>query len=100
MKSSINNTKEINNNNLITLENTDGENKNFEFLDLIKYHGREFVVLYPVDSDTVQSGLVLILELESVNNVEETYSSVDDDKILKAVFKKFKKSSKDRFIFE
>lgn len=88
------------NENLITLENENGEIEEFEFLDLIKYHGREFVVLYPVNSDTVQSGLVLILKLESVNDVEETYSSVDDDKTLKAVFKKFKKSSKDRFCFE
>lgn len=88
------------NENLITLENENGETEEFEFLDLIKYHGREFVVLYPVDLEPEQSGLVLILELESVNDVEETYSSVDDDKTLKAVFKKFKKSSKDRFIFE
>ena len=88
------------NDNLITLKNKNGENENFEFLDLIKYHGREFVVLYPIDSEATQSGLVLILELVNENQYEETYVSVDDDRILKAVFKKFKKSSKDRFLFE
>ena len=62
--------------NLIQLEDEDGNPTSFEFLDLIPYEGKEYVVLLPADEDA------------------------EDIAILEAVFEIFKEKFKDEFNFE
>ncbi len=83
--------------NIITLQDENGEDVRFEFLDLIEYEGGRFVVLLPED-DT--DGEVIILKVEDLNEEEESYTGVDDDDILNAVFAIFKEKFKDEFNFE
>ena len=83
--------------NIITLQDENGEDVRFEFLDLIEYEGGRYVVLLPED-DT--DGEVIILKVEDLNEEEESYTGVDDDDILNAVFAIFKEKFKDDYNFE
>ena len=73
----------------------------FEFIDLIKYENEKYVVLLPVyDSEEMDKNEVIILKLESADDVEkESYVSVDDEGTLQAVFSIFKEKFKDEFDF-
>lgn len=88
--------------NIIVLNDENGDEIEFEFLDLIEYEGEEYVILLPVEDeeDEEEPGEVVILKLEDTDNEdEESYVSVDDEEILNAVFEKFKEKFKDDFNF-
>lgn len=88
--------------NILTLNDEDGNEVEFEFLDLIEYDGEEYVILLPVEDeeDVEEPGEVVILKLEDTENEdEESYVSVEDEEILNAVFEKFKEKFKDDFNF-
>ena len=86
--------------NIIVLNDENGDEIEFEFLDLIEYDGEEYVVLLPNDEDEDDAGEVVILKLEDTDNEdEESYVSVDDEEVLKAVFEIFKDKFKDEFNF-
>ena len=86
--------------NIITLTNEDGEEVDFEFLDLIEYDSREFVVLMPTEDDD-DEGQVVILEVQPIEDSdEETYASVDDEELLNKLFEIFKEKFADVFDFE
>ena len=85
--------------NIIVLNDENGEQIEFEFLDLIEYDGEEYVVLLPNDEDE-EPGEVVILKLEDTDSEdEESYVSVDDEEVLKNVFDIFKEKFKDEFNF-
>ena len=87
--------------NIIILNDENGEEIKFEFLDLIEYESEEYVVLLPVlEEGEEDDGEVVILKLEdSENEEEESYVSVDDEEVLMAVFNIFKDKFKDEFNF-
>ena len=77
--------------NIVVLNDEDGNEVEFEFLDLIEYEGEEYVVLLPVEEETEEPGEVVILKLEDTESEEEeSYVSVDDEKVLNKVFEIFK----------
>ena len=83
--------------NIVTLNDAYGNDIQFEFLDLIEYEGEEYVVLMPVEDN---DGQVVILLLEESNDDEgDSYSSVEDEDTLMAVFNIFKDKFKDEFNF-
>lgn len=84
--------------NIVVLNDEDGNDVEFEFLDLIEYNGEEYVILLPhTDGDT---GEVVILKIEEGrDDEEEAYASVDDPDTLMAVFELFKEKFKDDFNF-
>ena len=85
--------------NIIVLNDENGEEIEFEFLDLIEYEGEEYVVLLPNDEED-EAGEVVILKLEDTDSEdEESYVSVDDEDVLKNVFEIFKEKFKDEFNF-
>ncbi len=85
--------------NIIVLNDENGEKVPFEFLDLIEYDGEEYVVLLPVEEDE-EADEVVILKLEDTENEEEeSYVSVDDEEILNTIFEMFKEKFKDEFNF-
>lgn len=85
--------------NIIILNDENGNEEQFEFLDLVLYEDEEYVVLLPVEEDDA-AGEVVILKLEeSENDSLEAYVSVDDDNTLEAVFNIFKNKFKDEFNF-
>ena len=86
--------------NIVTLNDEEGNEVKFEFLDLIEYESEEYVVLLPIDEDGENDdGEVVILRLEDSDTDEESYVSVDDESVLTAVFEIFKDKFKDEFNF-
>ena len=86
--------------NIVVLNDEDGNEVEFEFLDLIEYDGEEYVVLLPNDDEDEDAGEVLILKLEDTDSEdEESYVSVEDEEVLNKVFEIFKEKFKDEFNF-
>ena len=85
--------------NIIVLNDENGEEVKFEFLDLIELDGEEYVVLLPAEEDE-EEGEVVILKVEDTESEEEeSYVSVDDEETLNKVFEMFKEKFKDEFNF-
>ena len=86
--------------NIIVLNDENGEEVKFEFLDLVELDGEEYVVLLPADEDEEEEGEVVILKVEDTDDEEEeSYVSVDDEETLNKVFEMFKEKFKDKFNF-
>ena len=100
MDENENNIPEEELDNIIVLNNENGEEVPFEFLDLIELEGEEYVVLLPVEEDEEAEGEVVILKVEDTESEEEeSYVSVDDEDTLNEVFEIFKEKFKDEFNF-
>lgn len=90
---------------IITLTDENGEDMDFELLDLVEYEGKRYAVLLPPIEDVEgedenEDEEVLILQVEDDGTEEnESYVFVDDDNILTAVFDIFKEKFKDEFDF-
>ena len=86
--------------NLVILNDEEGKEVKFEFLDLIEYEGEEYVILLPADEGDDVEGEVVILKVEDTDSEdEESYVSVDDEETLNTVFEMFKEKFKDEFNF-
>ena len=86
--------------NIIVLNDENGEEVPFEFLDLIELDGEEYVVLLPVEEEDTDADEVVILRLEDTESEdEESYVSVEDEEVLNKVFEMFKEKFKDEFNF-
>ena len=83
---------------IITLEDDLGNEKDFEFLDVVEYDGEEYIILLPAEDE--DSSEVMILRIDSVDDNEESYAGIDDEEILQNVFDIFKKRYQDAFDFE
>lgn len=86
----------MDNDNIIILNDDEGNEVEFEFLDLISYRGKEYVVLLPTADDADE---VVILQLEEADDETESYLSVDNELTLQTVFEIFKEKAKDEFNF-
>ena len=82
---------------ILTLTDENGVDNDFEYLDCIEYKGKEYLVLMPVD--TVETEIV-ILEVEPMDEENENYLAVEDEKLLNAVYEIFKEKYKDVLTFE
>ena len=99
----LNNPEVEEDENIIYLNDENGNEVSFEFLDLIEYDSEQYVVLLPLENIDEDNGEVVILKLEDSEGGEEdleSYVSVDDENILKEVFKIFKEKFKDEFNFQ
>ena len=89
--------------NIVILNDEDGNEVKFEFLDLVELDDEEYVVLLPVTEDgEEEEGEVVILKIEDSDDEdsdEESYVSIDDEEVLNKVFEIFKEKFKDDFDF-
>ena len=88
--------------NIIILNDENGNEVKFEFLDLIEYESEDYVVLLPVLEDGEEDdGEVVILKVDDsdADSDEESYVSVDDEETLTSVFEIFKEKFKEDFNF-
>ena len=77
---------------ILTLTDENGEDVDFEYMDSIEYEGKEYLVLIPVEDE---SGEIVILEIEPVDEETENYLAVEEEAVLNAVFGIFKEKYKD-----
>ena len=88
--------------NIMILNDEDGNEVQFEFLDSVELEDEEYVVLLPVtDEGEEDEGEVVILKLEDTDDDSEgeSYVGVEDEEILNKVFAIFKEKYKDEFNF-
>lgn len=88
--------------NIVILNDEDGNEVKFEFLDLIDFEDEEYIVLLPMTEDgDEEEGEVVILKVEDTDedSEEESYVSVEDEDTLNKVFQIFKERFKDDFDF-
>ncbi len=89
--------------NIVILNDEDGNEVRFEFLDLVELDDEEYVVLLPIaeEGEEDEEGEVVILKVEDIDEDtdEESYVSVDDPETLNKVFEIFKEKFKDDFDF-
>ena len=89
--------------NIVILNDENGNEVRFEFLDLVELDDEEYVVLLPINDDGEEDeGEVVILKIEDnedENSEEESYVSVEDEAILNQVFEIFKEKFKNDFDF-
>ena len=88
--------------NIVILNDEDGNEVKFEFLDLVELDNEEYVVLLPMTEEGEEDeGEVVILKVEDTDDEseEESYVSIDDEEILNKVFEIFKEKLKDDFDF-
>ena len=89
-------------NNIVTLNDEDGNEVKFEFLDLIDFEDEQYVVLLPVlEEGEEDDGEVVILKVEDSeeDSDQESYVSVESEETLMKVFNIFKDKFKDEFDF-
>ena len=82
---------------IITLEDDQGNEQDFEFLDTVEYEGEEYIVLLPADEEQNE---VMILRVDTLDDENESYSGIEDEETIQAVFDIFKERYKDDFDFE
>lgn len=83
--------------NILTLTGENGEEVDFELLAVIEHEEKEYAVMLPMEDD---SGEVVILQIESVDEDTDSFLAVDDDAVLEAVYAAFKELYKDILNFE
>lgn len=82
----------------ITLFSEEGTPVHFDFLDLIEYENKEYVVLVPQDAGDPPEVIILQVE-ETEKEDEESYIGVEDENLLERIFSEFQRRNKGRFNF-
>lgn len=82
---------------LITLEDEEGNEIEFEFLDVVEYEGEEYIVLIENDEEADE---VVILKINAIDEETEEYASIDDEELLEKLFDIFKSKYEGDINFE
>ena len=90
------------NENIVELIDENNEKKEFEYIDVVKYNGCEYVVLAPCDEmeddidESEEEDLdevdVIIMKIVKDENGEDVLETVEDDDELDNVFAEFSES--------
>lgn len=81
----------------VTLTDENGQEADFEILDLILYQEDQYVVLMPLDEEDDQ---VVILKQEEGDEENDCFVNVESEELLMTIFNIFKERNQDLFDFE
>lgn len=74
--------------NIMTLTDENGNNVDYELLDIIQYNNKIYTVFYPTDESNTE---VIILRVEEAEDREKSYYVVENDEnIVQKVYEIFK----------
>ena len=76
---------------LIVLTDEDGQEVEFELLDLIEYQGEEYAVLYPAEGGEDELVHILRVVAEDLDEEEARYEGLEDQELIEAVYRIFRK---------
>lgn len=83
--------------NIMTLTDENGNNVDYELLDIIEYDKRIYAVFYPTIPDDTE---VVILRVENADNADQSVYVVEQDEfIINKVYEMFKEKYNDDFKF-
>ena len=83
--------------NVIVMHDAEGNEEAFEFLDLIIYEDKEYVVLEPKDAEDLS---IVIMQLESVDEEQGSLIPVTDEKVMEKLAEFVAEKFKDEFQLE
>ena len=82
--------------NIVILNDEDGNEVKFEFLDFVELENENYVILYPIENNNDE---VVILRVQETEGEQDEYLSVDE-KTLQTVYAIFKEKFKDVYNFQ
>lgn len=83
---------------IMNLTDENGNEVEYELLDIVKYNDSIYAVFYPTDIEDTE---VIILRVEDSDNVDESiYVVEEDEEILNAVYDLFKEKYEDEIDFQ
>ena len=82
---------------LVTLEDEEGNEVEFEFLDVVEYDNDEYIVLIENQEDADE---VVILKINAIDEETEEYISIEDEELLEKLFELFKQKYEGEIEFE
>ena len=85
----------------LTLTDEEGNEIEFELMDVIEYDGNDYAILLPLEDEDAPEGVdeVVILMVESETEDEQFFTAVEDEEVELAVFNIFKDKYKDQIDF-
>lgn len=83
---------------LIVLEDEDGNTIEFQFLEMVTVDSKPYAVLMPLEDDDEDAGVVIV-EIVDLGKDTEHYDAVTDDALLDRIFGQFQKEFADQYDF-
>lgn len=84
---------------LIVLEDENGECIRFQFLEMVNVDEKPYAVLMPLDDEDDEGGVVIV-EIVDLGKDSEHYDAVTDEVLLDRIFDKFREEYSDQYDFE
>ena len=81
---------------ILVLQDQDGKDAEFKFLDIVEVDDKQYVILLPVEN--IESGEIVIFRIDGEGQ-DETYVGVKSEEEAEKVFNIFKEQAKDDFDF-
>jgi uncharacterized protein YrzB (UPF0473 family) len=82
---------------IVVLEDEDGNAVTFRFLELVTVDAKPYAVLLPLEDD--EEGGVVIVEVVDLGMDSEHYDAVLDDDLNERIFEQFRSEFKDKYDF-
>ncbi len=82
---------------IVVLEDEDGNAVTFRFLELVTVDATPYAVLLPLEDD--EEGGVVIVEVVDLGMESEHYDAVLDDDLNERIFEQFRSEFKDKYDF-
>lgn len=74
----------------VTLTDQDGDELDFELVDVVPYEGAEYVVLLPYDASAGDEAVILrLVPAQGMDEDDEELHGIDDKALLDAVYREF-----------
>ena len=77
------------NEDLIVLRDLDGEETEFEILDVIEYQGDEYAVLIPSEAEEDDPVHIFRISSEDLDEDEAKYEGLDDEDLIETLYELF-----------
>lgn len=74
---------------IVILEDDEGNEIEFEVLDVFEYEEKEYIVLFPVEDEAEDEGEVVILQLIAHEDTDE-FVQLESEELLDKLFEVFK----------
>lgn len=74
---------------ILTLTDEQGEEQEFELLDVIDYEEEEYVVLFPVGAGEDEPVHILRVAAEDMDDGENQYEGISDGELIETIYQMF-----------
>ena len=95
----LNQEQEAPDDDIVILEDEDGNAVSFQFLELVTVDAKPYAVLLPMDEGDEDMGVVIV-EVMDLGQESEHYDAVLDEELNQRIFEQFKKEFSDKYSFE